>query len=380
VLATCWQAFANADYKLAIDQKLASVDEWTIGYNQSTSGCIAAASYSDDTTFWLGFDGEHQAVYMAVTNPNWSSIEQGKQYPINIVAIGGGRWQGQFFGTSRDMEKGVVSGSLKENFVRDLIRSPGIAVSLGHRTIAKLNLAGSPAAFSAMLECQTKQTGNPPPKTGSTSGKKTVSNGTGFFVSAEGHILTNNHVVKECRKITLNQVGQTTRDASLIATDSVNDLALIKSSIKPNLIPGLRTDVRMGETVAVYGFPLSGLLTPTGNFTVGYVSALAGLQNDTGKLQISAPIQPGNSGGPALDEHGNVVGVVVSTASTPGMASISGTLPQNLNFAIKSAIAQSFLTSNGVKAASAIEQVKKLDTADLAERAKSITVKVLCEE
>jgi S1-C subfamily serine protease len=136
----------------------------------------------------------------------------------------------------------------------------------------------------------------------------------------------------------------------------------------------------MGETVAVYGFPLSGLLTPTGNFTVGYVSALAGLQNDTGKLQISAPIQPGNSGGPALDEHGNVVGVVVSTASTPGMASISGTLPQNLNFAIKSAIAQSFLTSNGVKAASAIEQVKKLDTADLAERAKSITVKVLCEE
>jgi S1-C subfamily serine protease len=124
---------------------------------------------------------------------------------------------------------------------------------------------------------------------------------------------------------------------------------------------------------------MADILAPTGNFTVGYISALAGLQNDTSKIQISAPIQPGNSGGPVIDQRGNVVAVIVSTASTPVMANISGTLPQNVNFAIKSEIAETFLSANGIIPDGKLEMEKTFQPADLADRAKLTTVKVLCE-
>jgi S1-C subfamily serine protease len=378
-LIACHSA-ARADYKLDIDQKLGSVADWTIGYNHNSNGCIAAATYSDQTTFWFGFDGNDGAVYMALTNPNWQSILEGKQYPIKIFAIGSRSWQGAFYGTARESEKGIVSGGLKESFVKDLIRSPGIAVSLGSKIIAKLNLESSPAAFSAMVDCQAKQARNEPaaPKKAG-DGKSIVGNGTGFFISSKGYLLTNNHVVKDCSAVEIEQSEHPRQRVVVVATDKTNDLALLKSAIIPTAVAALRTQIRVGESVAVYGFPMADILAPTGNFTVGYISALAGLQNDTSKIQISAPIQPGNSGGPVIDQRGNVVAVIVSTASTPVMANISGTLPQNINFAIKSEIAETFLSANGIIPDGKLEMEKTFQPADLADRAKLTTVKVLCE-
>ena len=103
--------------------------------------------------------------------------------------------------------------------------------------------------------------------------------------------------------------GAPLRPANVIARDDTNDLALLSSTLTSVSVPSLRPVVRTGESIAVYGFPLAGLLPSTGNFTVGNITAVAGLLDDTSMLQISAPVQLGNSGGPVLDQWGNVVGV-----------------------------------------------------------------------
>jgi serine protease Do len=374
-------AGARAENRLDIDEKVAVLDSWTVGFNKTHGSCLATATYGDDTTVWIGMDADDGNVYFGLTNPNWGSIQDGKQYTIKIASVGGGRWHGSFVGISRNQEKGVISGGLTEAFVKDLIRSPGIAVSLGSRVIAKLNLDGSPAAFAAVLDCQIKQASAATPKAGGGKNSgRVVGNGTGFFVSSQGHILTNNHVVEKCQGVSIVQASQPTIRASIVARDKANDLAVLKISSKPPAVAALRNGVRVGETIAVYGFPLATDLATSGNFTVGYVSALAGLSDDTSKIQISAPIQPGNSGGPVLDHFGNAVAVIVSTATSAIMASAAGVAPQNINFAIKASVAKGFLEANGIDADGDAQSKQVYEFADLAERAKLSTVKILCEQ
>src|SRR4029079_10829288 len=93
--------------------------------------------------------------------------------------------------------------------------------------------------------------------------------------------------------------------------------------------------VRAGEAIAVYGFPLAGVLSSTGNVVSGNVTALTGLGDDVRYFQISAPIQPGNSGGPLMDYSGLVVGIVNAKLNDLAFAKTTGDLPQNVNFAIK---------------------------------------------
>jgi S1-C subfamily serine protease len=82
--------------------------------------------------------------------------------------------------------------------------------------------------------------------------------------------------------------------------------------------------------------------------TTGIISALSGLRNDRRTIQITAPVQPGNSGGPLLGDNGSVVGVVVSKLNAVKMAEITGDIPQNVNFAVSLGTVQSFLNSNNV--------------------------------
>jgi S1-C subfamily serine protease len=176
------------------------------------------------------------------------------------------------------------------------------------------------------------------------------------------------------------QSGQPPFEGNTLAIDKSNDLAVVKTTSKPPAVAALKTGLRVGENIAVYGFPLSDRLAASGNFTVGYVSALAGLGDDSSKIQISAPIQPGNSGGPVLDHHGNVVGVIVATATSAIIANASGVAPQNINFAIKASVAKSFLDANGVPSDGTLQNEKVYEFADLADRAKLATVKILCEQ
>src|SRR5439155_2122625 len=124
--------------------------------------------------------------------------------------------------------------------------------------------------------------------------------------------------------------------AVLVSRDQRNDLAVIRTRITPSSVAAFRdgAPVRAGDTVVALGYPLSGLLASTANLSVGNVSALAGLGDDSRYLQISAPVQPGNSGGPLLDASGHLVGIVTAKLDAAIVARFTGDIYQNVIFAL----------------------------------------------
>lgn len=199
-----------------------------------------------------------------------------------------------------------------------------------------------------------------------------ISSGSGFAVT-RNRAITNAHVVEGCASVSVSGLGQ----AKVLAKDVRSDLALLEISGLPATATLRAGRLRQGEAISVVGFPLSGLLASGAGVTSGNVSALAGLQNDTRFIQISAPVQPGNSGGPLVDGSGHVVGVVVSKLNAQKIAEVTGDLPQNINFAISPLILQGFLDANGVEYQSA-PATRTLSPADVAEAAKRYTVLVEC--
>jgi len=199
--------------------------------------------------------------------------------------------------------------------------------------------------------------------------------GSGFFVSGEGHVVSNYHVVEPCREIRLTHLGKVRQ----LAADAESDLVLLKTATPASSYAAFRQGrgIRTGDKVIVAGFPLQGLLASDVNVTVGNVSALAGPGNDRRLMQITAPVQAGNSGGPVLDEYGNVVGVVVGKADALKLAEITGSLPENVNFAISRGTVQAFLDAYNVPYETALSD-RKLDTGDVAAKAQPFTVLVEC--
>jgi S1-C subfamily serine protease len=195
------------------------------------------------------------------------------------------------------------------------------------------------------------QAGKPgAPQPGASTGR-TLSTGTGFVV-AQGRALTNHHVIEDCRGgVRLRTATGQEMTARVLASDRQRDLALLE--VPPQAGPPLAfrregAPVRRGEGVVTYGFPLAGILSSGPTLTTGEVSALAGLADNQRQFQISAPVQPGNSGGPLLDMGGNVVGVIVSKLNAQRVAQRTGDIPQNVNFAVKGSEALDFLRRNGV--------------------------------
>ena len=107
-------------------------------------------------------------------------------------------------------------------------------------------------------------------------------------------------------------------------------------------------ELSVGETVVAVGFPLKGLLSSDPIVTTGTISALAGLRNDRRNIQMTAPVQPGNSGGALLGENGSVVGVIMGKLDAMKVAEMIGDVPQNVNFAVSLGTLQAFLNANGV--------------------------------
>jgi TPR repeat protein len=195
--------------------------------------------------------------------------------------------------------------------------------------------------------------------------------GSGFRV-APGRIVTNAHVIAGCAQILAD--GQR---ATRVAADTVNDLALLDLPGDRGAVAPLRAvAARLGESVTIAGFPLEGLLAGLA-VTGGNVSRLSGVGGDTGQLQISAPVQPGNSGGPVLDAAGQVLGVVVSQLDAIAVARATGGLPQNVNFAIRGELLRAFLDAHGV-AHSAAAGEPPLAAEAIAARARQFTVPIQC--
>jgi S1-C subfamily serine protease len=178
-----------------------------------------------------------------------------------------------------------------------------------------------------------------------------TSSGTGFVV-APGRVLTNAHVTEGCAQLQVRTAGGQMLPAAIGPRDRDKDLALL--SVGGDIGPPLSfrgTELRRGEGVVTYGFPLAGLLGSGPTLTTGEIAALSGLRDNQAQYQISAPVQPGNSGGPLLDLSGQVVGVVTSKLNAQRIAQSTGDIPQNVNFAVKGEEAVAFLRANGIQPA-----------------------------
>ena len=169
--------------------------------------------------------------------------------------------------------------------------------------------------------------------------------GSGFHVTSNGYLLTNQHVVNGARKVFVYS-GSQRLPAQVVKTDAANDLALLKVSGTFAALPvSSSRRVKLGQTVSTVGFPNPNLQGKSPKLTKGEISSLSGASDDPKYFQISVPVQPGNSGGPLVDGYGNVVGVVTAKLSTKAALATAGTLPENVNYAVKGTFVMGFLES-----------------------------------
>jgi TonB family protein len=216
-----------------------------------------------------------------------------------------------------------------------------------------------------------------PPVSQKPSGRL-IGTGTGFAIDPY-YIVTAEHVLSKCSAVNIRH-GDQTINGRTVATDASNDLGLIKLQKSVTATAKLRSGgrIRLGDMVANYGFPLFGEISTSATTTKGNVNNLSGPGNDSTMFQFDAPTQPGNSGGPLLDQSGNVVGVVSSQLSKR-YAENSDHIAQNVNFAVKSSVLENFLETNNIPFETA-RSTKNLTLADLAQKAEAFTVLVGCWE
>jgi len=179
----------------------------------------------------------------------------------------------------------------------------------------------------------------------STSLENSTASGTGFFITDDGYLISNNHVVKNATKVRLlTSTGLI--DAKVVQVDEANDLALLKAEGRFAPLPIVASRaVKLGGVVATVGFPNIGLQGFAPKLAKGEIASLSGASDDARYFQISVPVQPGNSGGALVDERGNVVGIVSAKLSAKAALAESGALPENVNYAVKSSFLLSFLES-----------------------------------
>lgn len=186
-----------------------------------------------------------------------------------------------------------------------------------------------------------------------TSGESVLS-GTGFLLSENGLIVTNYHVVDGASKILVAFPEKNIEfQATVKIKDSKNDIAILEmkdfvykkhfAANIPFTLNGGRS-ARIGESVYTLGYPLSSILGAKPRLATGQISSEYGIKEDPRVYQISAPLQPGNSGGPLLNLKGEIVGIVVSGLNAKYLYEEEGIIPQNVNFAVKSSYLQNLIS------------------------------------
>jgi uncharacterized protein len=222
----------------------------------------------------------------------------------------------------------------------------------------------------------------PQAKTDSAPSRGKVNIGSGIVASADGVIVTNHHVVDGCSSIVIIDSEKKRTAAERIASDPKSDLALIRANRTFFEVATFRKGVPLqaGESVTVVGYPLATILgSSESNVAFGYVSATSGVRGNISTFQISAPVHKGNSGGPILDQSGNVTGIVNSKLDALAVQKRTGDLPQNISFGIKAEIAQLFLEANRVAHHSGAGK-RRLENTEVAAIGRAITVLVGCRK
>ena len=169
-----------------------------------------------------------------------------------------------------------------------------------------------------------------------------AASGTGFFVSRTGHIITNHHVIEGCKSVKVSFKGNEIESKTLVI-DKVNDLAIVKTTINPSKVYSVSNkDVALLEDIIIAGYPLGKKVSSAIKTSKGSVTALAGYGDNFSEFQTDAALNKGNSGGPIINQKGNVVGVAVAAyGKKQGV--------ESFNFGIKASTLKTFANSNGLK-------------------------------
>jgi hypothetical protein len=349
--------------------------------------CVAEASYKSGTVLMV-FVTRNWTWSLAFVNPKWT-LQERENVRISY-RFDSGAWLEET-GTGVQ-ENGIVVAMPSEANLVTLFRKARVMEILVPEGRYGFELGGSSRMMAALGDCvkgyldreehTTASTTNSPKSTKEGETKHSSSSGTGILISQSGHVLTNNHVIDGCKSLKVTQTGDIARSAQVLRTDANNDLAVLKVAqiYNANDIAKFRIgrSVKAGETVAVYGYPLAGTLSVSGNIVSGNVTSLAGLADDVRFFQISAPVQPGNSGGPLLDASGLIIGVVNAQINEIAVAQVTGSIPQNVNFAIKGITAMTFLEANSIAFETSSDSTTKPLT-DIAEAAKRFSVLITCQ-
>lgn len=174
---------------------------------------------------------------------------------------------------------------------------------------------------------------------------RVLATGSGFLISNDGYFLTCAHILAEGRAVTVS-VGGTRYAAKVVRTDRVNDAALLKLTGNGFTTAPLRQNMaELGERVFTVGFPNPDIQGSAAKVTDGVVSSLSGIMDDIRTYQISVPVQPGNSGGILADPYGNCIGIVVAKVNAVVVLEYTGTIPENVNFAVKISYAMPLIST-----------------------------------
>lgn len=167
--------------------------------------------------------------------------------------------------------------------------------------------------------------------------------GTGFLISENGYVVTNYHVIEDARKIELyfpTDSSVTKYTATVVSSDKTNDIAVLKIDsgfASPATIPYTFSDeYNISDEVFTIGYPQPDIMGSAYKYTKGEISSLSGIENNITMMQITTPIQPGNSGGALFNKKGDIIGITTSTLNPFYMARYQGNIPQNVNYAVKS--------------------------------------------
>jgi S1-C subfamily serine protease len=226
--------------------------------------------------------------------------------------------------------------------------------------------------------------------TGRDKESESFSSGTGFLVNVEGYCVTNYHVVNDAKRIEVYSPKFDKKFmAKVFSKDISNDLVILKiddSTYTKNLFNNIdfnileQDEIKIGQEVITLGFPLTDYLGSTARLSNGLINSKFGLQEDPRTYQISNPLQPGNSGGPLFNLKGELVGIVVPSLNAAYFLYNTGTVPQNVNFAIKSDYLRTLMKSSDIKITyNVTKENNELKVENLVEKIDKYIFMIVCE-
>jgi S1-C subfamily serine protease len=380
-----------------------TVGGWTGGAfsNDETgafSHCAVTAPYANGVILVVS-ENAAGIWSLAFASPSYH-FNKGENAAIDVTFDG--QEQARLFATA--FRPDMLTAVMPLNVVRTFQKANLMVATAGH-AVLNFDLRSTGPVIAALANCVTKVKADgldkagdftkgaakpaatvdkqgAPPSGKPGKGAKSVSGfGTGFVVSASGHIVTNNHVIEGCSELKGNLTGEATMVLRVVSADANNDLALLQAPSTATFKEFARIrdrPIRSGDSVVAIGFPFHGLLTSDFTVTTGIVSSLSGMRNDSRFLQISAPVQPGNSGGPLFDTTGQVIGVVTGKLDGLRVAAATGSIPENINFAIKTGALRDFL-DNSVVPYQTAEPKGELKTPEIAGNARAYTMLISCK-